>query len=261
MKICSYNVNSIRARKNLLFQWLERRDFDIEVFGLQELKVPEEEFPFEEWNNQGYGSAVFGQPQYHGVAISSRLPMEKIKKGFGDPEWDKQKRIISCRLGELAIINVYVPHGEERGGKKYHYKLDWYRQFLQYLETNHSPQDPLLVVGDFNVAREDQDVYDAEAMRDTVATMPEEREAFERLLEWGLVDTFRYLYPTEEGFTWWSYMGGAIWKNEGLRIDYILATSPLLDYLEKVEVDRWPRRKNKITPSDHAPVIAEFSHL
>lgn len=161
MKICSYNVNSIRARKELLFNWLEKREHDLDILCLQELKAPEKDFPLEQFTVLGFEAAVFGQSQYNGVAVCSKKGLSEIKQGFGDPSWDEQKRIISCRVNGVTVINAYMPHGEERGGVKYIYKLQWYAHFLKYLQRHYQPDDPLLVVGDFNVALEDQDVYDA----------------------------------------------------------------------------------------------------
>ncbi len=179
---------------------------------------------------------------------------------MGDIELDQQKRLISCKFNDINILNLYVPHGDERGSDKYNYKMKWYKTFLEYLEERYNPTDHLLVVGDFNVAFKDMDVYDSRALRDAVCTMPEERQALQEIADWGLVDTYRYLYPEEVAYTWWSYMGGSIWKDEGMRIDYIFCTHPMLDRLISTEIDIWPRRRRKPTPSDHAPVISEFNY-
>ena len=258
LKICSYNINSIRARKELILSWLEKRNYDIDVLCFQELKVEENQFPFEDFKEKGYHCYINAQKRYNGVAICSKKELSDIIKEFGDEFFDQQKRLIAGKLNDITIINVYVPHGDLRGEDKYCYKLDWYKFFLKWLDKNFSPEDKLIVCGDFNVARDDIDVYDPSLLRDSIGTMPEEREAFNKLLEWGLYDTFREKYPNKQEFTWWDYIGGAIWKNEGMRIDYILCTKPLLEKLIDVEVDLWPRRRRKPTPSDHAPVIASF---
>jgi exodeoxyribonuclease-3 len=253
MKVVTYNVNSIKARKDLVFMWLEREP--VEVLCLQELKQEEKSFPFGEFGERGYTCEVFAQKTYNGVAICSKLPPEEVLKGFGDPEFDQQKRVISAKISGVWFINVYAPHGDLRGTEKFYYKLRFYERLIRFLEENFSPEDPLCVVGDFNVARDDRDVYDPEVLRDTVGTMREERECFERLLSWGLVDAFRYLYPDRIQFTWWDYIGGMIWKNKGMRIDYILVTDPLKDKVRDVYVDLWPRRRRSPKPSDHAPVV------
>jgi len=256
IKVATYNVNSIRARKELLLKWLERESIDI--LSLQELKQEEREFPYRELEALGYSCAVFAQKTYNGVCICSRLPMEEVRKGFGDEYFDRQKRIISARIKGVWFINVYAPHGDVRGTEKFYYKLSFYRKLLSYLEENHSPQEPICMMGDFNVALEDIDVFDPELLKDTIGTMEEERKALRRVLEWGFTDAFRYLYPDKVQFTWWDYIGGMIWKDKGMRIDYIFVTEPLLDSLRDVYVDLWARRRRTPKPSDHAPLIGVF---
>jgi exodeoxyribonuclease-3 len=120
---------------------------------------------------------------------------------------------------------------------------------------NYNSKDNLIVVGDFNITRDNSDVFNPEVTKDCIGTMVEEREAFHKIRDWRLKDSFRYLYPKKQQFTWWNYIGGAIWKNEGMRIDYVLCTKPLLKKVEVVEVDLWARRHRTPKPSDHAPVI------
>ena len=253
MKIATHNVNSIKARKELLFQWLEREKVD--VLCLQELKQEEKNFPFEEFGKMGYHCEVFAQKTYNGVCICSKQKPDEVVRGLGDPHMDEQKRVISALFGDLWIINVYAPHGDVRGTEKFYYKLKFYDKFLEFLKSRFSPDQRIIMVGDFNVAVEDIDVFDPELLRDTIGTMPEEREAFKRILEWGFVDAFRYLYPDKVQFTWWDYIGGMVWKDKGMRIDYILVTEPLKDKVKDVYVDMWPRKRRTPKPSDHAPVI------
>ncbi|MFO7866232.1 MAG: exodeoxyribonuclease III [Candidatus Aminicenantes bacterium] len=258
MRICSFNVNSIRARKDLFISWLEHRNNDIDILCLQEIKVVQENFPGEEFKRLGYQCRVFGQKGYNGVALCTKIPMEHEKRGFGDDHLDQQRRLIQGRVGETSVINIYAPHGDFRGTDKFRYKLDWYEKLISFLEKYHSPDEKAALVGDFNVAWENRDVYNPEILEDTIGTMDEERSVFKKLLDWGLVDAFRSLYPDKKQFTWWDYIGGAIWRDQGMRIDYILCTKPLLKKLRDVEVDLWPRKRRKPTPSDHAPVIATF---
>jgi exodeoxyribonuclease-3 len=258
-KICTFNVNSLKARKDLVFQWLDHRNNDIDILCIQELKGTDDLFPKEDFENLGFHCAVFGQKTYNGVAICSKQPFEKVEKGFGDTGWDEQKRLISAKIGGLTIINAYAPHGGLRGEDKFAYKQDWYKNLIKHLNGNFSPEDPLILVGDLNVARADIDVYSPEVLEDTIGVMPEEREIFEKFLAWGLTDVFRNLHPDKKQFTWWGYMGGAIWKDEGMRIDYVLCTESLLKKFKSCEVDLWPRKRRSPTPSDHAPLIATFN--
>jgi exodeoxyribonuclease-3 len=239
----------------LIVEWIQHRGDDLDILCFQELKAVEEQFPFANFEALGYHCEVFGQKTYNGVAICAKQPLDKIQKGFaGDPA-DEQKRFISCVVRGLTLINIYAPHGGLEGEEKFLYKQDWYQKLMTHLHDHYSPEDPLLVVGDFNVAREDSDVYDPVALEGSIGTLPAERVAFERLMSWGFVDAFRHKYPDKRQFTWWDYIGGAIWKDEGMRIDYAICTQALLEKVEDVEVDLWPRRRRQPKPSDHAPLI------
>ena len=256
IKVATYNVNSIRARKELVFMWLERSP--VEVLCLQEIKTENHNFPSLDFATLGYKCFVHGQKAYNGVAICSKFELKDLFKGIDNPKFDKESRVIGGRFEEVWLINAYFPHGEERGKEKFYYKLEFYQAFYEFLNKNFKPTDKIILVGDMNVALEDIDVYDPEILRDTIGTMPEERQALRRILEWGFVDSFRFLYPNKVQFTWWDYIGGAVWKNEGMRIDYVLITKPLLENLKDVFVDTWPRKRKEPKPSDHAPVIGVF---
>ncbi|HIQ31141.1 MAG TPA: exodeoxyribonuclease III [Aquifex aeolicus] len=256
MKVVTYNVNSIRSRKDLLINWLREKDMDIVC--LQELKQEEKNFPFEDFRALGYRCEVFAQKAYNGVCVCSKMPVDEVRKGFGDPIFDEQKRVISAKIEGVWFINVYAPHGDVRGTDKFYYKLEFYNRLIRFLEENFSPEEPLCLLGDLNVARDDADVFDPNLLQDTVGTMREEREALERLLGWGFIDAFRYLYPDKTQFTWWDYIGGMVWKNMGMRIDYILITKALKDSLVDVYVDMRLRKRRKPKPSDHAPLVGVF---
>ena len=259
MKVCTFNVNSIRIRKDLISNWLEHRNYDIDILCFQETKVVDEKFPYHTFEKLGFKCEVFGQKGFNGVATCSKTSSHLLKKGFDDHYWDQQKRIISIKVRDINILNVYAPHGELRGTEKYHYKLDWYKHLVRFITQNYSPEEKILLVGDLNVAKETIDIYDPEIFSDSIGTMIEEKSAFKELLNWGFIDTFRHLYPKKKQFTWWDYIGGKIWRNEGMRIDYILCTKPLLENIKDVEVDLWPRRRRTPKPSDHAPVIGTFN--
>ncbi len=258
MKICSFNVNSIRARKDLILSWLEHRNNDIDVLCFQELKTVDEGFPYEDFTELGYQCLVYGQKAYNGVAICTKIEPDTSSKGFGTKKWDEQKRIISAKIKGIHLINIYAPRGDLRGEDKFIYKQEWYKNFMGHLNAQYSPEDPIIILGDFNVAHEAIDVYSSDAMKGSISFLPEERAAFNGLLDWNLKDAFRSLHPNKIQFTWWDYIGGAIWRDQGLRIDYILCTDTLLKNLKYIDVDLWPRKRQKPTPSDHAPLIAEF---
>ena len=259
MKICTFNVNSIKARKDLVIEWLNHRNNDIDVLCFQEIKVEDKNFPSEDFKKLGYVyQDISGQKGYNGVATLSKLEISHYQKGLNHEYFDVQKRVLIDKITEkeIFVINTYAPHGDLRGGEKYYYKLDWYKHFINFLKENFDFENQkIILLGDLNIALEDIDVYDPALLADSIGTMPEERELLRQLLNLGLVDTFRYLYPNKQQFTWWDYIGGAIWRNEGMRIDYILVSKPLLQYIKDVEADLWPRRRRSPKPSDHAPVI------
>lgn len=251
----TWNVNSIRVRSPVVCDWLNEHRPDL--LALQELKVPTEEFPADLFQEHGYTTAVFGQKTYNGVALLSRAPLEELSRGIPGMENDPQARAIAGRYGSLSIINVYVPNGQDIGTDKYAYKLAWLEAFATYLEARFDPQKPLLVLGDFNIAPQDQDVYDPEVFRGQILFSEPEKAALRRLLDWGLVDVFRRFNTEGRQFSWWDYRMNAFRRNLGARIDLILATAPLADRAASCMIDKEPRRREK--SSDHTPVLATFN--
>lgn len=258
MRIVSWNVNSIRVRINHLADFL--RDQQPEVVCLQELKVPDEVFPFEVIRGLGYEVVTFGQKTYNGVAILSRLPMTEVLTGLPyAPEGDDealQRRLISARVGGIRVINVYVPNGQAVGSDKFRFKLSWYTRLKRFLSESFSPDEPLVLLGDFNVAPDERDVWDAAELEGEICFSPDERAALRDLQAWGLTDSFRLHHQEAGAFTWWDYRQAAFRRNRGMRIDHILITEPLVARCRKVWVEIDLRKLEQA--SDHAPIVAEF---
>lgn len=227
----------------------------MDVLCFQEIKTVKEHFPFEDFEKRDYQCYVFGQKSYNGLAVCSKQPVDEVRNGFGIPSWDEQTRLQTARFSGFSLLNVYAPHGGLEGDAKHDYKQEWYEALFAYLTDHFSPGDDLILTGDFNVARTSQDIFSPDYMEGTIGTLPEEREAFEKILNWGLIDVFRHLHPSTKQFTWWDYIGGAIWRDEGMRIDYVLCTKPVLKRIKRIEVDIWPRKRRTPKPSDHAPVF------
>ena len=254
MKIASWNVNSVRARSERLQRWLETHAPD--VLCLQELKVQDTDFPFEALRAAGYEVAAHGQKTYNGVAILARTTPTDVERGFGDGGDDSQSRLIAARVGGIRVVSVYVPNGQEVGSEKWTYKLEWLRRLRVWLDRRCRPDEPIVLCGDFNVAPEAKDVHDPAAWEPTVLFHPEARAALESVRSWGFTDTLR-LHHQEDGlYSWWDYRMLAFPKNNGLRIDFVLASAPLAQRCSAASIDR-DERKGTL-PSDHAPVIAEF---
>jgi exodeoxyribonuclease-3 len=250
LKIATWNVNSIKARKDRLLAFLQRHSPD--VVCLQELKVETEAFPIAETAALGYGALVHGQKTYNGVAILARSALEDPRIGLGEGD-DDQARVISARVHDMRVMSVYVPNGGSTESEKWQYKLAWLERLLRHLERDHAPGEPLLLCGDLNIAPDDSDVARPDEWRETVLCAPQVRAAFRRFLAWGLVDTFRKLNPEGGVYSWWDYRMLGFPKNNGLRIDHVLATEALAQRCEMAVIDR-EERKGKL-PSDHAPVL------
>jgi exodeoxyribonuclease-3 len=254
LKVVTWNVNSVRARQERLMAWLDRQKPDI--LCLQELKVVEEAFPFESLEESGYSAAMLGQKTYNGVAIISRdVPLE-VCRGLTGRQADDQARFISARFGELTIACAYFPNGKEVGSDKYEYKLSWMESLKQHLASTYSPEEKLILCGDFNVAPNDLDVKNIDQWRDSVLCHSDARQALEGIRQWGLMDCFEKHHPKGGIYTWWDYRMLGFPKNNGLRIDHLYATRPMYDRCTAIEVDREERKGKK--PSDHAPVIGLF---
>jgi exodeoxyribonuclease III len=253
MLIGTWNVNSIRMRLDRMLQWLERRKPDIVC--LQEIKVTNEDFPVGPLNEIGYQCLVHGQKTYNGVAILTRSPARNVVRSFpADP--DTQSRLLACQIGAIHIVNIYAPNGSEVGSEKYTYKLEWYARLRSFVDSLATPQDSVLVCGDFNVAPEDRDVWDPKIWRDQILFSEPEKAAFRNLMGWGFKDALR-LHHAEGGiYTWWDYRSGAFHRGWGVRIDHFLLSPPLAQRCSAIEVDRNERKGEK--PSDHAPVLASF---
>jgi exodeoxyribonuclease-3 len=257
VKIATWNVNSIRARKERLVAWLAAQQPD--VLCLQELKTTDHDFPLDEVHAAGYKFVACCQKTYNGVAILTRAPLvaENVQRGMDDGVDDPQARLIDATVGGVRVLSVYVPNGQAVGTDKYAYKLKWLERLRAYLDRRCDPARPLVVCGDFNVAPEERDVYNPDAWAGETLFHVDARRALEHVRGFGLVDTFRIHHSDAGFYSWWDYRMLAFPKNRGLRIDHIFATQALAERCKETSIDR-NERKGKL-PSDHAPVIAVFN--
>lgn len=254
MRLASWNVNSIRARYDLVVEWL--REHQPDVLCLQETKVADHEFPGETFQRLGYEVARSGQRTYNGVAILSRHPIEDVQVGLHGAAEDDPKRLIAGSVRGIRILSAYVPNGKNLDSPAYAEKLAWLRELRTTLDHRYRPEQELLLCGDFNIAREDRDVPDPERMRGQLFFSPAEHEALEHVLDFGLTDAFRRFETEGEHFSWWDYRAGAFRRNRGLRIDYAFVTESLAERLAGSWMDKPARAKDK--PSDHVPVVIDL---
>ena len=254
-KLVTWNVNSIAMRLERLLAYLARTTPDFVC--LQELKTTEEKFPFEALTAAGYHTTMLGQKTYNGVAVLTRRPPDAVFLGLGDHVDDPAARLVGVRLDGVTCLSAYVPNGQAVGTEKYYYKLNWLARLRENLEREHRADEALVLAGDFNVAPTDADVHDPAAWRGKVLCSEPERAALRQVMDFGLTDASWKLHPESGQFTWWDYRQLAFPRNEGLRIDLILATAPVAARLGSCEVERDERKGEK--PSDHAPVLATWS--
>lgn len=256
MKIATWNVNSLNVRLPHVLQWLETARPT--VLALQETKVTDDRFPEEEIRAAGYHVVYSGQKTYNGVALLSLEPPEDVCIDLPELEGDAERRTLCATVGGARVLNLYVVNGREVGTEPYARKLDWLQRVTRYVEGEAARHDELAVVGDFNIAPEDRDIYDPEAWHESILCSTPEREALARLCEaGGLEDSFRRFEQPEESYSWWDYRQGRFRRNHGLRIDLVLASRALAARCTGAHIDREPRTWER--PSDHTPVVAEFA--
>ncbi len=267
MKIISFNINGLRARLHQLQAIIDKHQPD--VIGLQEIKVHNEAFPIEDVESMGYKVYFHGQKAHYGVAMLCKQEPVSVQYGFPTDTEEHQKRMIMTTFknndGEkTTILNGYFPQGDNvEHETKFPYKRQFYADLMTYLNNHHNKDEQLIVMGDINISPMDADIGIGDANRKRwlktgkCSFQPEEREWLERLLNWGLEDTFRNLHPEEKNkFSWFDYRSKGFVDNRGLRIDVILATSKLAQKCIEADIDYELRGIEK--PSDHAPIWSVF---
>jgi exodeoxyribonuclease-3 len=253
MQIVTWNVNSLRVRLPQLLDWLGANQPDI--LALQETKLLDAAFPAAEIAAAGYQVAFNGQKTYNGVAILARAPLRESVLEIPSFD-DHQRRVLAVTCGGVRVVNLYVPNGQAPGSDKYDYKLRWLKALRVWLRAELAQYPQLLVLGDFNIAPEDRDVHDPQAWAGSVHVSAAEREALGDLLQIGFADVFRQFDQPPQTFSWWDYRAGSFRRNNGLRIDLILASTQLAPRCTGCRIDRLARAGERA--SDHAPVIASF---
>ncbi|HEY8515297.1 MAG TPA: exodeoxyribonuclease III [Candidatus Binatia bacterium] len=267
MRIATWNVNSLKARLEKVWWWLERAEPDVLL--MQETKCTDEAAPVAEFAERGYELAHHGEGRWNGVAIASKVGIADVVTNFGvelrpdgtpdvpDDEPLREARMISAVCGGVRVISVYAPNGRAVDSPFYAAKLAWFERLVRWLRETRSPDEPLVLGGDLNVAPTDEDVWDPSACHGGTHVSEREREAFARLCAFGLRDAYRMHHPQPGRFSWWDYRAGCFQKNFGMRIDHLLVSESVAPRVVWAEIDR-EARKGKPTPSDHAPVLIDL---
>ena len=253
MQIATWNVNSLRVRLEQLLEWLAVHQ--PEIVALQETKVTDQAFPVAQIERCGYGCVFNGQKSYNGVATLARRPLSEAVLEIPSFD-DQQRRVLAVSCDGVRVVNLYVPNGQSLASDKYQYKLRWLKALRIWLREELARYAHLVVLGDFNIAPEDRDVHDPQAWAGSVLVSEPEREALRELLQIGLSDVFRKFEQPPQSFSWWDYRAAALRRNQGLRIDLVLASTALAERCTGCHIDRAPRLVERA--SDHTPVLASF---
>jgi exodeoxyribonuclease-3 len=267
VRIATWNVNSLKARLDKVTWWLDRARPDVLL--LQETKLTDADMPHDVFRERGYEVAHHGEGRWNGVAVASRSPITEIITNFGEPRAQPrtvdvgddeplaEARMIAVKTAGLRVVSIYAPNGRVLDSPFYQAKLFWFDRLQRWLAQSCTPDEPLVLGGDLNVAPTDADVWDANKCHGGTHVSAPERAAFARLLDWGLADAYRHHHPEPNRFTWWDYRAGNFHKNFGMRIDHLLVSRPVVPRAIWAEIDR-EARKGTPTPSDHAPLLIDL---
>lgn len=256
MRIATFNANSIRARLEIVLDWLAEQEPD--VLAIQETKCQDQDFPVAPFEEAGYNVAFHGMKSYNGVALISKAPARGARTGIGDEAFGHDCRVLTAEFDGVTVVNTYVPNGTKVGSEKWTYKLAWLARFRDYLEATVARNPNTVWLGDVNIAPEPRDVYDSAKVLGGVGHHPDEFAALDRIQELGLVDLFRKFEPGGGHFTFWEFViPRAVERGIGWRIDHIYAPPALAEKCTDCWIDMKPRLLDR--PSDHTFVLADFA--
>lgn len=255
MRIATWNVNGVRARLPRLLPWLEATAPDI--CALQETKCKDDGFPADEIRALGYEFAHHGTGGFNGVALLSRVGLDDVTFGFPGTEDPKmaEARCVTAVAGGVRAYSLYIPNGRSLDSPEYPYKLEWLRLLGDTIEAAARPTDPVVAMGDFNVALHDRDVWDRAAFEGSTHVTEPERDGVRRLIDWGMTDVKARIAKGDHPYSYWDYRAGMFHKDMGMRIDYVLATAAVAERITDAYVDRDARKGTG--PSDHAPIVVD----
>ena len=258
MIISSWNVNSVRARIENIKEYLNK--FSPDILMMQEIKTPDETYPYKDIKSTKYENYVFGQKSYNGVAIISRNKLNNIQNDIFNDK-NKQSRIMSAEVKHkkktIILINIYTPNGNPVDTIKYTYKLYWLDSLIKKLKSLFKKNGNIIIGGDFNIIPSETDVHNPEGYKNDALFRLEVRKKLRELINLGFHDAYRYIHPDKEGYTFWDYTSGAWQKNNGMRIDHFLVSDFLISSVKEIKINKYPRGRQK--PSDHTPIEIELA--
>ena len=259
MQYATWNVNSLGVRLPQVLEWLaaqEAAGSPVDVLALQELKLTDDKFPADIFSSAGYHAQWFGQKTYNGVALLTRAPVISVIKNIPGFE-DDMSRVITATVGDTRIIGAYFPNGQEPGSDKFEYKMEWLTALRKWVKAELEVHPKLVLMGDYNITFDDDDMWDPDGLRDTIHCTEEERYHLRALIALGLHDSYRLFKQPPKSFSWWDYRESGFRRNRGLRIDHILVSNTLKPQVTACSIDKTPRKNER--PSDHAPVVVTLT--
>ena len=258
MIISSWNVNSVRARIENIKEYIKK--FSPDILMMQEIKTPNETYPYDDFKLLNYENYVFGQKSYNGVAIVSKKKLINTQNDIFKDK-NKQSRIIQAEVKYkkkiINLINIYTPNGNPVDTEKYEYKLYWLDSLIKKIKSLSKKNENIIIGGDFNIIPSSEDVHNPKSYEDDALFRFEIRKKLRELINLGFHDAYRYLHPDKEGYTFWDYTSGAWQKNNGMRIDHFLVSNSLINIVKNVQINKFPRGRQK--PSDHTPIEIELA--
>ena len=253
MIISSWNVNSVRARIENIKEYIKK--FSPDILMMQEIKTPNETYPYDDFKLLNYENYVFGQKSYNGVAIVSKKKLINTQNDIFKDK-NKQSRIIQAEVKYkkkiINLINIYTPNGNPVDTEKYEYKLYWLDSLIKKIKSLSKKNENIIIGGDFNIIPSSEDVHNPKSYEDDALFRLEIRKKLRELINLGFHDAYRYIHPDKEGYTFWDYTSGAWQKNNGMRIDHFLVSNSLINIVKNVQINKFPRGRQK--PSDHTPI-------
>ena len=254
MKLATWNINSLTVRLPQVLQWLAAHPVD--VLALQEIKMTDDKFPAGDFLAAGYRAQWFGQKTYNGVALITRSEATDVVRNIPGFD-DDMARVLTATVDGIRVIGAYFPNGQEPGSDKFEYKMHWLKALREWVRTELAQHPRLVLMGDYNITFDDDDVWDPVGLKDTIHCTEEERYQLRALVALGLTDAHRMFPQPPKSYSWWDYRDFAFRRNRGMRIDHVLVSEALLPSVRACTIDKTPRKNER--PSDHTPVVLELA--